>query len=139
MGINSQFTSLWTRVEVYTHKTFIRFLIAGGINTLFGFAVYSLLVLAEAPVWTALMAATIAGTLFNFVTTGGYVFRDLTARRLPKFLVCYTLVFVINLESIDLLLRIEESKILAQAILTLPMAVLSYLIMARFVFTGRRT
>ena len=116
-------------------SSFLRFLIAGCLNTLFGFLVYSGLILAGAPVWLALAGSTVVGTFFNFFTTGGYVFRDLSLARLPRFLACYILVFGVNLELIGAMTHLLGDKILAQGVLALPMAGLSYFLMARFVFS----
>lgn len=117
---------------------FMRFLVAGGLNTLFGFAVYSFAIISGATVWFALLAGTISGTVFNFFTTGGYVFRELSLRRFPRFLLCYILVYGINLVLIKLLSLWLNNKIVSQAILTFPMALLSYVLMARFVFYSNR-
>lgn len=115
---------------------FIRFLVAGGVNTLFGFAAYSLLIAAGLAVWLALLVGMLLGTVFNFFTTGGYVFRELLLARFPRFILCYLLVYFINLELIELILPVLSDKILSQAILVFPMAMLSYFLMARFVFRG---
>ena len=48
---------------------FLRFLLAGGLNTLFGFAVYSLFALSDLSTWMVLIASNLAGIAFNFVTT----------------------------------------------------------------------
>lgn len=116
---------------------FLRFLVAGAINTLFGFVVYSFAVLAGAQVWLALLLGLVCGTIFNFISTGGYVFRDLALGRIPKYLLCYLLVYFLNLKLIDWLLLWVGNAILAQAVLTLPMAVLAYVLMARFVFVKK--
>ncbi|MCY1165166.1 GtrA-like protein [compost metagenome] len=113
---------------------FARFLLAGGVNTLFGFAVYSGTILAGGPIWLALLAGILAGIAFNFLTTGGYVFRDLSSRRFPRFLLAYLLIYLVNLGLIALLSRWIIHPILAQAIITAPIAIASYLLMARFVF-----
>jgi putative flippase GtrA len=118
---------------------FLRYLVAGGINTLFGFAVYSIAIVAGAAVWFALLAGTISGTVFNFFTTGGYVFRELSLTRFPRFLICYLLVYAINLVLIELLSTWLNNKLTSQAILIFPMALFSYVLMARFVFTSNRT
>ena len=70
---------------------FMRFLVAGGVNTLFGFAVYSFCIIAGCVVWLALLAGMLSGTVFNFFTTGGYVFRELSPRLLPRFIFSYLL------------------------------------------------
>lgn len=117
---------------------FIRFLIAGGVNTLFGFAVYSAAISTGTAVWLSLLAGTLAGTVFNFFTTGGYVFRELSLTSFYRFIICYLLVYVINLVLIDLLSKWVGNKIVCQLILTLPMAIFSYLLMARYVFFKKR-
>lgn len=119
-------------------STFLRFLIAGVVNTLFGFAVYSAAIGIGAATWFALLIGTVAGTLFNFFTTGGYVFRELSLARFPRFLVCYSLVYGINLGLLETLSIWVSNKTLAQFILLLPMAVLSYFLMARFVFAAKK-
>jgi putative flippase GtrA len=113
---------------------FMRFLVAGGVNTLFGFAIYSICIVAGMAVWLALLAGMLSGTVFNFFTTGGYVFRELSLARFPRFVICYLLVYGINLMLIELISIWLSSKILSQAIITFPLALLSYFLMARFVF-----
>ena len=113
---------------------FIRFLIAGAVNTLFCFAVYSAFIIAGMPVWFALLAGTLLGTIFNFITTGGYAFRELSLARFPRFVICYLLIYGINFMLIELISGLLSDKILSQAILIFPMALLSYVLMVRFVF-----
>ncbi len=113
---------------------FMRFLVAGGINTLFGFAVYSGAVVAGVAAWLALLVATVLGIAFNFITTGGYVFREISLVRLPRFVICYLVVYTINLGLIELLLMWLTNRILSQFVLMCPMTVLSYLLMTRFVY-----
>lgn len=112
----------------------MRFLISGGVNTLFGFMVYSVFILAGSAVWFALISGTVIGAFFNFLTIGGYAFRDLSLDRVPRFLLCYALVYGINLQALEWLSAAVTDKILSQSILVLPIAALSYLLMARFVF-----
>lgn len=113
---------------------FMRFLVAGGVNTLFGFVVYSVFIIAGMKVWLALLAGMFFGTMFNFLTTGGYAFRELSLARFPRFAVCYLFIYGVNFVLIDLLSIWLSDEILSQAILVLPMAMLSYFLMMRFVF-----
>ena len=115
---------------------FIRFLFAGGINTLFGFGIYSLAIFTGSAVWIALLIGTIAGSVFNFFTTGGYVFRELSLGRFPRFVICYALVYSINLGLIEVLVIWLSNEILSQLILIFPIAVFSYFLMAKFVFSN---
>ena len=112
----------------------MRFLIAGGINTLFGFLVYSISILCGLRIWQALLTGTLAGMVFNFVTTGGYVFRDLSAQRFLRFSAAYLLIYLVNLGLAELLSRWMDSPILIQGIITIPMALGAYLLMSQVVF-----
>jgi putative flippase GtrA len=118
-------------------KEFMRFLVAGGVNTLFGFAVYSACILTGMAVWLALLVGMLSGTVFNFITTGGYVFRDISPPRFPRFVICYFFIYGINLLLIELVSTWLNSKILSQAIITFPLALLSYFMMARFVLSSK--
>ena len=80
------------------------------------------------------MTGMCAGIVFNFFTTGGFVFRDISIQRVPRFIFCYFLIYVINYGLINELARWVDSAIVAQALLTPLMAALSYFLMARFVF-----
>ena len=116
------------------NSEFLRFLLAGAINTLFGYAIYSLGILTGAPVWMALMVGMLVGTVFNFFTTGGYAFRQLSRERYPRFVGCYLLVYGVNLLLIEGLSLWIDDKLKIQAVLLIPLALLSYLLMARLVF-----
>lgn len=79
----------------------LRFLIAGAANALFGFVLYSALILLGLPLALALLVATFAGVFFNFATFGGYTFRRLEVRRLPRFLAVYGTLYLCNLAMIE--------------------------------------
>ena len=85
----------------HTASEVMRFGIAGAANTVFGFAVYAGLVLLGLSVPVALLIATVAGVFFNFLTFGGYTFRRLQLRRLPRFLAAYTLIYLFNLALLE--------------------------------------
>lgn len=89
-------------------------------------------------VWQALLAGILVGVFFNFFTTGGYVFRDLTAIRFLRFVVAYLLVYMVNLGSVVLLSLWIDSVIWIQTILSIPVALGSYFLMSRFVFKSDR-
>jgi putative flippase GtrA len=115
----------------------VRFLLAGVANTVFGLAVYAAAVHVGLATWAALLAGMLAGIAFNFVTLGRYAFRDSSARRLPRFICCYGATYLVNLGALHVLHSFIIDAVVCQVILTLPMAVFSYLCLSRFVF--RRT
>lgn len=120
-------------------KRVARFVIAAGVNTLFGWLVYSLLYWVGLDVWLALLIATVCGVAFNFMTLGGYVFRQLDARRLPRFVVVYLVVYLVNVACVHGLARPQWSPIWVQFVLAPWMGALSYLLMSRLVFAGVKT
>jgi putative flippase GtrA len=122
--------------NLMSHR-FVKFLGVGGLNTLFGFAVYTLFALTELSTFMVLIVSTLAAITFNFFTTGGLVFRDLGLARVPRFLISYAVIFVINLKLIEWVSPLYGGRILAMAIIVLPMALISYFIQAWFVFRVR--
>ena len=119
-------------------RRFIRYLFVGCLNTLFGFLVYSALIFLELPTWAALLGGNIAGIAFNFLTIGGIVFLDLSPARIPLFVLSYGAIYLVNLELIGLLQVWVRGRIAAQAVLVLPMALLSYFILSKYVFAKAR-
>lgn len=120
-------------------KRLIRFGIAGLLNSVFGFAIYGFALVLGVPLWLALLFGLLAGIVFNFITTGGYVFRDLSAKRIPRFVAAYAIVYLANLILIWTIIHWLTDRIMAQAVITAPLAVLSYVLMSRFVFVEERT
>jgi hypothetical protein len=81
-----------------------------------------------------LLVGAVAGIAFNFVTFGAYAFREISARRLPRFVGAYCAIYLINVAALDRLRAVVPDPIWGQALLTIPMAALSYVLMSRFVF-----
>ena len=90
-------------------RRFIGYLVAGGVNTLFGYGAYSVLVLLGVIPHVAVIVGGIAGVLFNFLTTSA-VFRSRDWRRLPRFLAVYSVMLSLNILSLDLLMRAGWAK-----------------------------
>jgi len=130
--------NLRSTLPIFMSIRFVSFLVVGGLNTVFGFAVYSLFALSDLSTWMVLVASNLAGIAFNFVTTGGLVFRDMSLARVPRFLICYGVIFAIYLQLIQWLSPICGGRIWAMTIIVLPMSVLTYFMQSRFVFGVRR-
>lgn len=124
--------------SVLANRQFLRFLVAGGVNTLFSFGVNIAAMLSGLPVWLSMLIGTVAGIVFNFFTHGGYAFRDLSAARLPRYVLGYAVVYLVALAAFHVLQLVVPGPFVCQALLVIPMALLSYLIMSRFVFQKRR-
>jgi putative flippase GtrA len=120
--------------RLLTDRQFLRFVVAGVANTVFGFGTNIAAIMAGLPVWLAMLIGTVAGIAFNFLTYGGYAFRDMSAKRLPRYLLGYAAVYAVGLAAFHILQLVVPGAIACQVLLVVPLALLSYLIMSRFVF-----
>ena len=112
-------------------------MLVGALNTLFGYAAFAVgLAVGLAPS-LALTAATIVGVAFNFVTSSRLTFASRDLRRLPAFCLTYGFLFVVNLLALRGLVTAGMAPAMAQALLVLPLATLSYVIQRDLVFRIR--
>lgn len=122
-------------LTVLTQKRFVRFLIVGAVNTIFGYACFAAFLYAGLDYALALLAATILGVAFNFKTIGALVFDSRANHLIFRFVACYGVVYAINAM---LLMAFHagglHSPLIGQAVLVLPMAILSYTLNRRYVF-----
>ena len=81
------------------HK-FVRFLLVGVINTLFGYFSFATLILIGLDYKLAALLATILGVLFNFQTTGRLVFGSKNNKLIFRFVLVYVVTFLLNVEAL---------------------------------------
>jgi len=124
--------------KTFEEHAFLRFLVAGGVNTIFGYTVFCLVLWASGHSIVALAAGTILGTLFSFLTIGNLVFRRAKPHLLWRFIAVYAFVFFWNAAGLLILERSYFGPVVAQAILTPFVVALSYFLNKRFVFGGER-
>jgi putative flippase GtrA len=120
------------------HLLLARFLVVGVLNTLFGLAVYTGLIMLGLPISVGIIGGNIAGIFFNFVTTGHLVFLDATLARFPRFVLAYLLLFCCNYALLRVLMMAGLGKIVGQIVVTPVMALLSFYLMSSFVFPARK-
>ncbi len=118
-------------------RKFMKFLFVGALNTAFGYSVYALFVTLHASHNVALTIQYILGVLWNFKTTGVIVFKNHDNTRIVRFFLSYVVTYSINLVCLNLLVNFGVGKYLSQAIMVLPMAVLSFIIFKTFVFKAK--
>ncbi len=121
-------------MSLQKHAVLLRFLVAGGVNTLWGWSVYAVSILMGAETWLALAIGMLAGIGFNFVSLGAFVFRDMVLARLPRFILSYGFLYAVNFVCLKAIGPWVDDPIWSQLILTPPMAVLSYVVLSRMVF-----
>ena len=120
------------------YKQIILFFIVGGLNTLFGYSLYALLLFFHLHYALASLLATVGGVLFNFKTTGTIVFKNNNNRLLFKFVIVYCISYAVNVTCLRIFAAFGTNMYLAGAILVIPVALLSYWLLNRFVFGGER-
>lgn len=125
-------------VELVGDRRFPRFIVAGLVNTGFGYLAFLVALAVSPTTFSALVASTIAALHFNFASHGLFVFRAMAVRRVWRHVLTYGLVFGYNATGLWLL---ERSGVPAQigGLVLLPGAVLiSWLLNSRFVFVRER-
>jgi len=113
---------------------FIRFVLVGILNTLFGYSIFALLIFLQLNYAAALLLATIMGVFFNFKTIGKLVFKSSDNKLIFRFAGVYTVAYLLNLGLIFALSFWISNRYLEQAILAFPVALFSYYLNKRLVF-----
>lgn len=114
-------------------EKFFKFLFVGAINTLFSYFLYALFVSIGMRANIALFFQYIIGVLWNFKTTGTIVFKNHNNRLIFKFVACYVFTFVLNSILLAFLVKVMNDYI-SQALLIMPIALISFIIMKVWVF-----
>ncbi len=115
-------------------NSFLRFLIIGGINTAFGYGLFSLLLFIGIHYSFASALGTIGGVLFNYQTTRHLVFTSKQKNKLVHFSLVYLLIYILNITCLTIFDHLQVNLYLAGAILILPMAILGFLLNKIWVF-----
>jgi len=115
---------------------FIKFLFVGIINTIFGYSIFATLIILRLDYQYALLLATICGVMFNFKTIGTLVFKTKNNELIFRFIGVYCLIYILNVELIKIINSFGINILISQAMLVLPLAVISYVLNKKFVFNG---
>ena len=113
---------------------FVRFLLVGGLNTMFGYSVFSLCIFLGCHYILASFISTVAGMLFNFKTTGLLVFRNTNNSLIFQFAGVYMFVYGVNVLFLKLLDGITVNAYVSGAIAVVPVALLSFFLLKKIVF-----
>jgi putative flippase GtrA len=117
------------------------FLAAGLFNTLFGFAVYALLVYLDTPYLLALFLSTVVGVVFNYFSYGAMVFGAKADWKVfSKFVIAYALSYASNAALLHVLTANHQlNAYLAQGMCIVPIVGLSWLLLNNWVYKGNPT
>jgi len=115
-------------------RRFIRFLLVGGLNTLFGYGAFSLFIYLGLHYSLAALLGTILGILFNFQTVGRLVFSYYRHNLIFKFVAVYGIAYLLNIIGLYFFNLADVSNYLAGAILIIPIAIIAFILNKFFVF-----
>lgn len=110
---------------------FLKFLVVGVLNTIFGFLAYAFFLRIVGLDWQwALAASYIIGVLWNFGTHGKIVFQTQGFSRLPLYILAYGALFFLNKLALRAAIGAGMSDLWAQALLVLPMAMVAFFLVS---------
>ena len=115
---------------------FFRFLLVGGLNTVFGYLIFSVVIYFVRNLYASIILANIIAVAFNFKTYGKLVFHSDDKSRIYRFVLVYVVVIstqMISIKGLGYFLQINNPYI-AAGIVTLPIALMSFVLMRKFVF-----
>ena len=115
-------------------RTFIAFLGVGLLNTIFSYAVFALLIFWQMHYSLAVLISTVLGVLFNFKTTGKLVFKSDDNRLIFRFVGVYGVIYLFNLAGLRIYRSFDDNMYLAGLLMIAPSAILSFVLLSRFVF-----
>ncbi len=144
------------------NRTFVRFAFVGVINTAFGIGTFALLRYFGVHYAIASLLSQILGILFNFKTTGRFVFKNNDKSLFYRFLAVYAFTYVLNVgflrivntnivnnqltllvrKLLPFLISFDASKMIdcfAAALLSVPIAVVVFLLQKKFVFRKKES
>jgi putative flippase GtrA len=116
---------------------FLKFILVGGLNTLFGYGLFALLLALGLPYPYALFLATCIGVLFNFKSTGKLVFKNSSNALLIRFILLYVFIYLFNLAAIKIFNIFLDNLYWSGMIAMLPSALLSYYFSKKYVFVSK--
>jgi putative flippase GtrA len=125
-----------TLLGKFSDPKIIKFLGAGLLNTVFGYAVYAALLFLNAPYLAALFVATIAGVIFNYFSFGRMVFNGRGGWLVfGKFVAAYALIYGLNAVLLSGLTNYFLLNPYLGQVICIPLSVmLSWLLMNHWVY-----
>jgi putative flippase GtrA len=125
---------LW-RLEKFISEELYKYLVVGGINTVFGYSIFALSLFLGLHYSIAVLLATILGILFNFQTYGRIVFKSHSWQLIGRFVFVYAVLYLISLALLMLFDSFIVDLYLAGAIVMLFVSYLGYVLNKRYVWT----
>jgi putative flippase GtrA len=113
---------------------FLRFLVVGGVNAVFAYIVFALMILLHLHYTMAVLVSQFCSLLFNFKTTGALVFGNKNNRLIFRFFVVYLATYLLTIGLFKVFKLLGVNTLITGAIIILPTALFSYTMNKKFVF-----
>jgi putative flippase GtrA len=113
---------------------YIRFILTGLINTIFGYGLYIIFLYLKLTPTYSMILTTIFGIIFNFKTIGTYVFKNKSKFLFFKFILVYLITLSFNIETIQLISKFYSDSRIAGFLSIILGSVLSFTLNKKFVF-----
>lgn len=123
-------------MEKFLELKKIKFLATGIINTIFSYAIFSLLIYAQLQVNYALFFSTIAGVIFNYFSYKGAVFKKkANLGNFSKHVFTYFIIYCLNVGIVYLIFNFITVNAYVAQLICIPILVLiSWILMNKWVF-----
>ena len=117
-----------------TYRQLLAFLLVGALNTLFGYSLYGAFIFIGMDYWLAVLISTILGVLFNFKTTGQFVFNNTDNSFFIKYAMVYAFVYLFNIVVIKSMQLFTNNLYYAGIVAMIPAAIIAFILTKLFVF-----
>jgi putative flippase GtrA len=106
-------------------KTFLKFILAGLLNTIFGYTFFAILIFFKINTFFSLFVSTLAGIVFNYLTFGQLVFKLNKSKLIfTKFIFSYFISYMINVYLLKVFMDFFNGNALEAQIISLPFVVM---------------
>lgn len=127
----------WCSMLSNSQLQFCLFILVGALNTVFGYAIFSLFIFLKIHYVMATLFSTIAGVIFNFFTTGFIVFQNKKIKLFIKFFLAYLALYLINISIIYALKSHNINTYLSGAVSIGSLSFISFIVSKYYVFKER--
>lgn len=112
---------------------FYRYLIAGVINTFFGFSVLTLLSLTKIETWKIIFLANLLGVTFNYFSYSEFAFKNYK-KNIKNYIFVYFFIYLLQLMIITIVTSLLQERIYG-VLASLPFTVIAnYYLFKKFVY-----
>lgn len=113
-----------------------RYIVAGIVNTIFGYSMFALFVFLKFHYSLAVLMSTIFGIIFNFVNFGSFVFKSKPWNKLHKFVLVYFFLYLLNIFGLYVFVNLLSMNIyFSNAMLIIMIAGIGFLLSRKFVYS----